>query len=214
MPCTNPAGQTNCPVIPAGYAVGDLVPCVGGADPVMKVPFNSTCPGGACDCRQRTVGLGLTTGNTYEIAVFERDGHPPESNFQLTLSGFTTTKSICQSHCGDCIITAGKQCDCGDNTVPVPAGCPGPNNDTTDGGCTTQCTWGPFCGDGVVQSPQEQCDLGALNGQPGQACLKPNSPHFSYLSGTVVEPTALRPWISADSRENASQERCSSVASC
>jgi fibro-slime domain-containing protein len=45
MPCTNPAGQTVCPVIPAGFAVGDLVPCDGSAnakDPVTKVPFSQS----------------------------------------------------------------------------------------------------------------------------------------------------------------------------
>jgi len=42
MPCTNPAGKTICPVIPAGYSVGDLVPCDGSAnavDPVTGVAF-------------------------------------------------------------------------------------------------------------------------------------------------------------------------------
>jgi len=166
MPCTG----GNCPVIPAGYAVGDLVPCDGSADardPVTKVPFNSTCPAGntTCDCRQRTLtaaALGLQTGNSYEIAVFERDGHPSESNFQLTLSGFSTTESVCQTRCGDGVITAGKECDCGDGTLPaLPAGCVGQNNDTLYNGCTTQCVWGPYCGDNIVQSPPEQCDLGS-----------------------------------------------------
>jgi len=101
MPCTNPVGQTVCPVIPAGFAVGDLVPCDGSAnakDPVTKVPFNSTCPTGSatCDCRQRQVPLGLQTGNTYEIAIFGASRTPTESSFQLTLSGTSTTKSICQ----------------------------------------------------------------------------------------------------------------------
>ncbi len=103
MACTNPTGQTNCPVIPAGKKVGDLVPCDGSAnakDPVTKVAFNSTCPSASttCDCRQRSVALGLTTGSTYEIAIFERDGHPTESNFQLTLSGFSTTQLNVPAH--------------------------------------------------------------------------------------------------------------------
>jgi len=52
--------------------------------------------------------------------------------------------------------------------VPVPTGCPGPNNDTLYGGCTTQCKFGPFCGDGITQSPPsagpEECDIGKKNG--------------------------------------------------
>jgi fibro-slime domain-containing protein len=189
MPCTNPAGSTVCPVIPAGYAVGDLVPCDGSPnakDPVTGVLFNSTCPTGntTCDCRQRTIpaaSLGLQIGKTYEIAIFERDGHPSESNFQLTLSGFSTEESVCRSRCGDSVITGGETCDCGDGTVPVPAGCAGPNNDATYGGCTTQCTYGPICGDGIVQSPPEECDLGKHNGDTtlGHAgctfgCTKPH----------------------------------------
>ncbi len=93
-------------------------------------------------------GTGLTAGNTYEIAVFHADVHPRESNYQLTLTGFTTTRSVCKATCGDGIVTAGEECDNG-----------AANNDTLYGGCTTQCKWGPFCGDDIVNGP-EQCDDG------------------------------------------------------
>ena len=128
-------------------------------------PTNSTPPTATTpdDFRVHTVPLGLVSGNTYEIAIFGGDRAPPESNYQLTLNGYTTTKSACAVTCGDGIVTGGKECDCGDGSVPVPSGCPGANNDTTYGGCTTKCTWGPFCGDGIVQG-QEQCDLGSHNG--------------------------------------------------
>jgi cysteine-rich repeat protein len=90
------------------------------------------------------------------------------------------TCSVGNGRCGDGLVTAGEECDCGDGTVPVPKVCPEPNNDDIYGGCTTQCTWGPFCGDGIAQSPQEQCDLGEANGSDLSpngcllGCLKPH----------------------------------------
>jgi hypothetical protein len=156
--------------------VGDIIPCAGGADPQTKQPFNGTCAGGTCDCRARTLTAaqtGLTPAaagqpaNTYEIAVFSRDGHPTESNFQLTLSGFATRQTVCQARCGDGVVTGGEECDCGDGSVPVPATCTAANSDATYNGCTTQCKWGPYCGDGTVQSPQEDCDLGSKDNMAG-----------------------------------------------
>jgi hypothetical protein len=55
-------------------------------------PTNSTPPAPVSpdDFRQRTVNLGLNDGKVYEIAIFGADRHPPESNYQLTLNGYTT----------------------------------------------------------------------------------------------------------------------------
>jgi fibro-slime domain-containing protein len=91
---------------------------------------------------------GLTAGNTYEIAIFQADRHPRDSNYQLTLSGFSTTLSVCPPRCGDGITTAGEECDNGAS-----------NSDTLYDGCTTSCKFGPFCGDGEVNGA-EQCDDG------------------------------------------------------
>jgi fibro-slime domain-containing protein len=187
LPCAGAA----CPVIPAGFAVGDLVPCDGSAnavDPVSKKAFNSLCSGSTtCDCRQRTVPLGLKNNSTYEIAVFQRDGNPTESNFQLTLSGFSTNKSDCSPRCGDGKVTGGEECDCGDPNdpnAPLPTGCTAKNSDTLYGGCRTDCKWGPFCGDSIVQSDPagpENCDKGSLNGSdngPGGCTFGCKNPHF------------------------------------
>ena len=104
-----------------------------------------------------TVDVGLETGKTYEISVFHADRHPRESNYQLTLSGFATTKTACTPRCGDAVITAGEECDDGDGV-----NAPGVYN-----GCTTECKYGPFCGDGLVNGDDvnvEECDLANLNG--------------------------------------------------
>jgi fibro-slime domain-containing protein len=90
--------------LPTGAAVGDVVPCDGSTaavDPLTKVAFNKTGTGNCgasqttCDCRMRTANLGLTLGSTYEIAIFKRDSHPPESNLQIVLSGLGANRSQC-----------------------------------------------------------------------------------------------------------------------
>lgn len=147
----------------SGANAGKVVPC-NSADPITNVAYNSTCTSGtSCDCRTRTVPLALEAGKTYEIAVFTRDGHPSECNFQLTLSGFSTTYSSCSGKCGDGVATAGEECDFGldpglDNK-PINSDDPAVNY----GGCTTECKWGPYCGDGIPNGPEE-CDLGKDNG--------------------------------------------------
>jgi fibro-slime domain-containing protein len=98
--------------------------------------------------------FGLAMGNIYEIAVFHADRHPRESNYQLTLSGFSTNNSVCQPRCGDGITTATEECDDGMA-----------NMDGVYGGCTSQCKFGPFCGDGTIDAVGgEVCDAGRMNG--------------------------------------------------
>ena len=59
-----------------------------------------------------------------------------------------------------------EECDCGDGKVPVPTTCAGPNGDPTYNGCTSECKWGPFCGDGEI-TDGEECDNGKNNDDYG-----------------------------------------------
>ncbi len=96
---------------------------------------------------------GLEAGKIYEIAVFHADRHPRESNYQLTLSGFSTSLSNCMPTCGDGVATAAEECDLGTAA-----------NTGEYGGCSADCHYGGWCGDGVLNGP-EQCDNGyQMNG--------------------------------------------------
>jgi cysteine-rich repeat protein len=108
-------------------------------------------------------------------------------------------RSTCQPRCGDGVLTVDEECDdgaansdrdqsyggctlacqqgffCGDGIIESMEECDlgESNGDATLGaeGCTLACTRPRFCGDGIV-SPRfgEECDLGVLNGEPGQPC--------------------------------------------
>lgn len=103
--------------------------------------------------------LGLEDGKVYEIKVFHAERKPQGSSFQLTLAGFNAGRSTCVATCGDGIIAGAEQCD---NGTEMNVG--GHN------GCNPDCTLGAFCGDGIVQAPEEECDDKDPNAPEGEVC--------------------------------------------
>ena len=96
--------------------------------------------------------FGLVVGGMYEIDVFQAERHTVESHYRLTLSGFEKQRTFCAPICGDGIKTKNEACD--DGTA---------NNTGGYGKCTSTCTLGPRCGDGIIQADQgETCDDGNL----------------------------------------------------
>jgi fibro-slime domain-containing protein len=128
-----------------GYVCDYVTPGKGGINGLLT----------ACDTVAKTGGhdvdLGLKAGSIYEIAVFQAERFTVESHYQLTISKFSGSKSVCKGACGDGVVTAPEICDLG-----------AAMNTGAYGGCNADCTLAPFCGDKKVQNPPEQCD-----GTPG-----------------------------------------------
>jgi fibro-slime domain-containing protein len=134
--------------------------------------------------------LGLVKDEVYEMALFHAERHTGASNFDLTLTGFVSQRTTCQSVCGDGVVTPDEVCDSGSLCVggdndgdacTKAAQCPGgtcsSQNDGTYGHCNAACDgFGPSCGDHTIQADHgEACDdgyAGNLGGYDGctQAC--------------------------------------------
>ncbi|MCG5053623.1 MAG: DUF4215 domain-containing protein [Myxococcales bacterium] len=137
--------------------------------------------------------LNLKEGGVYEIVVFQAERNTSDSNYQLTLSNFTATRSECVTVCGDGFVTRDEACDLGtakntgaygtcnaNCTLPPRCGdaltstanseqCDNGVNLTPYGGaskvCGAECRFAPYCGDGMVDASfGEQCDQAQQNG--------------------------------------------------
>lgn len=84
------------------------------------------------------------------------------STVSLNAQTFTATTTISLSICGDSVVDVNEDCD-----SPGEVG----NYSTTIAGreCTPICKWGPYCGDGILQTQYgEECDDG--NNENGDFC--------------------------------------------
>jgi fibro-slime domain-containing protein len=119
---------------------------------ILAIDLGGTHERASKDATVNATTFKLVSGNTYEIAVFQAERGPVESNYQLTLSGFSTVRTTCGAQCGDGKLTGGEECDLGTSA-----------NTGEYNGCNSDCTYGPFCGDNNVDDGEE-CDLGSSNG--------------------------------------------------
>jgi fibro-slime domain-containing protein len=125
----------------------------------------------------------MTVGKTYEIVIFQAERRVSRSSYKLTVGQFSRTHTVCSPRCGDGVINGTETCDNGKD-----------NSDTAYGGCTTQCTTGPYCGDGKVdKDASEECDDGVNLSKYGQAngcgpgCKKPHYCGDGKVDGTAGE---------------------------
>jgi len=98
---------------------------------------------------------GLKDGSVYEVAVFQAERQRSSSTYKLTLSGFSAAPSDCRPVCGDGILGIGEECDNG-----------AAGNTGGYGQCGPDCKLGAYCGDGIVQEDEEDCDDGINDGHP------------------------------------------------
>jgi fibro-slime domain-containing protein len=122
--------------------------------------------------------FSLTVGKIYEIVVFQAERKIVQSSYKLTIGQFNRTRTECTPRCGDGVINGTETCDNGAD-----------NSDTAYGGCTTKCVYGPYCGDGNVDSSfGEQCDDGVnLSGYGQTTGCAPGCRNAPYCGDNKVD---------------------------
>jgi fibro-slime domain-containing protein len=127
--------------------------------------------------------LSLTVGGIYEAVVFQAERHVTQSQYRLTLTNFNAAPSQCADMCGDEIVSAREACDLGSDN--------GNGDGSAYGGCTSSCTYEPYCGDGVVDGAfGETCDDGLNLGAGASQCAPGCMSMGATCGDGVVQVTA------------------------
>lgn len=136
-----------------------------------------------------TEGATGTTGSAGTTGLPDTTtGTTLDSSTEGDTDGSTTSEEAC----GDGVIDPGEECDlgadndnsgectklclnavCGDGFEQPGEACDegADNHPSKYNGCTPECSLGPFCGDGVTQSPDEECDPLDPNPDSSAVCV-------------------------------------------
>lgn len=146
-------------------------------DGIVQGSFGEQCDDGTAN---NTGGYGMCT-STCTPGPRCGDGIAQPQFGEECDNGFNLTSYVKHPGATDCAPTCKKPRSCGDGVVDFPfeqcdKGAANTSSDAYDS-CTTECTLGPRCGDGVKQ-PNEQCDDGnRMNGDGcSAACLLEGEP--------------------------------------
>ena len=137
-----------------GYAYGE-----GGVGTLGTDEYIFTCDGKEIKTGKKyDPNLEIYENGIYPIKLFQAERCDSGSTYYLTLSGFLNTGTAsCHLSCGDGVKSEDEECDNGAQ-----------NKDGLYNGCTTQCKFGPHCGDGTLDQGNEGCDDG--NTANGDGC--------------------------------------------
>src|SRR5688572_1582052 len=145
--CDDSSGVAVCTCY-AGYTGLECQVCVAGS-----------VKDSAGQCRISRCGDGIRDRQAFEDCDDDNTA-TEECPYTATVTPCTVCQSNCDlgpgipNYCGDGNLDEGETCDDGANNGTYHSG-------ATTGYCNADCTgYGPYCGDGVVDEENEECDLG------------------------------------------------------
>lgn len=176
---TRSSSQGSIPLI-AGECGGDE--CARGGSEFCAVQDAVCVPDGRMPCLRCVPQVSSADSSTpvVGVAVSSLSGTTSSSDtvVSVTASSVSSRIVIVLNACGNGRMDPGEQCDNGPRNLWQP-----------NAYCRPDCSLGR-CGDGVVDTPLELCDLGSQNGMEGSTCTASCQiirPSATVLPGTIIE---------------------------